>query len=232
MSLNNLQPPPHSVHVMSEHFKHVLREFRQAVMDARTERLSKSEADPWRQKKLRYHRDIIEDIFLSCAQLALPLSVMGTLGSFVVGHSLFDSGGAGVLGGVALGLGVGSALLLKREMIDQQLVAKNEDMEHFLHALQPLRASEHCADTLKEINMLLTMGSLKARTLTTLEQLNKRVVSGFHEDMHQQKIVQRNQQLMNDLVMPLPLVETVRVDHATIPQLSAEQNDDRRHLHL
>lgn len=228
MPLNNSNNP---VHVMSEHFKHVLREFRQAVMDAHSERLSKSEADPWRQKKLRYHRDIIEEVFLSCGQLALPLSLIGTLGTFVVGHSLFDAGGAGVLAGGVLGLGAGSALLLKREMIEQQLAAKNEDVEHFLHTLQPLRASEHCADILKEISMLLTMGSLKARTLKTLQELSKRVVSGYHEDIHQQQIVQRNQQLMNDLIAPLP-VETVDVDRGITLPLSVEQNDDRRHLHL
>lgn len=231
MAVNTSHPPENS-HVMSEHFKHVLREFRQAVMDARSERLSKSEADPWRQKKLRYHRDIIEEVFLSCGQLLLPLSVMGALGSFVVGHTLFDSGGAGILVGGTLGLGMGSALLLKKELIEQQLAAKNEDVEHFLHALQPLRASEHCTDTLKEVSILLNMGALKARTLETLKQLSKRVVSGFHEDMHQQQIMRRNQQLMNDLITPLPLAQIVNVDHGTIPQLSAEHNDDRRHLHL
>lgn len=231
MPLNNLHPPE-NLHVMSEHFKYVLREFRQAVMDAKTERLSKNEADPWRQKKLRYHRDIIEEVFLSFGQLALPLSVMGALGSFVVGHTVFDSGGAGILLGGTLGLGVGSALLLKREIIEQQLAAKHEDVEHFLHALQPLRSSEHCADTLKELGMLLNMGSLKARTLEKLEQLSKQVVNGFHDDMHQQQIVRRNQQLMNDLITPLPLVQTVNVDHGIVSQPSIEQTDDRRHLHL
>lgn len=219
-------------HIMSEHFKHVLREFRQAVMDARGDVLSKHYANELQQKKLRRQQDIIQQTFLNGEHLAAPLAFIGVALSVVVGHTVFDSVGAGALTVGTVGLGGACALLLKREMVEQQLSALGEDVKHFLEVLQPLRGSEHCAEMLRETTALLNSGSLSARTLQRLEILGKKLVCGYHEDIHQQKVAQHNQQLMNDLLTPLPPPATVGVERVIVPELPHENTDDRRHLHL
>lgn len=228
MEIQNSNINTSPTHVMSDHFKHVLRGFRQAVMDAKSDVLQSSDADEWRQKKLRQHHEFIQQTFLGCGQLALPLSVMGALVSFAVGHSVFDSGGAGVLIGGTLGLGVGGGLLLKREMIEQQLAARHEDVQHFLQTLQPLRASAHCREVLHETTALLHQGTLGARCLERLQHLSKQMVAVYHEDVHQQIMVERNQQLMTTLLDPLPLTEVEVVAHSK----GEEAAPNRHHLQL
>lgn len=219
-------------HIMSEHFKHVLREFRRALMDARGEILAHHYANELQQKKLRRQHDIIQQTFLSGEHLAAPLALIGAALSVVVGHTVFDSVGAGALSVGTIGLGGACALLLKREMVEQQLAALGEDVKHFLEILQPLRGSEHCAEMLRETTALLNSGSLSARALQRLEVLGKKLVRGYQEDIHQQTVAQHNQQLMNDLLTPLPQPSTVRVEHVIVAEHSNEPTDDRRHLHL
>lgn len=220
----------HTPHIMSDHFKQVLREFRQAVMDAKSEVLQPADASDLRQKRLRQHHDWIEQTFLGLGQLVLPLSVMGTLLSFAVGHSVFDSGGAGVVVGGTLGLGVGSGLLLKREMIEQQLAARQEDVHYFLQTLQPLRASLHCCEVLQETISLLHQGVLGARALERLQRLSKQMVAVYHEDVHQQTTVESNHKLMDELLEPFKSTEVEVGVVQSIEEKSQEQH--QRHLHL
>lgn len=222
--------PEKTPHIMSDHFKHVLRQFRQAVMDAKSEVLQPADASDLRQKRLRQHHDLIEQTFLGVGQLVLPICVMGTLLSFAVGHSVFDSGGTGVVVGGALGLGVASGLLLKRELIEQQLAARHEDVQHFLQNLQPLRASLHCGEVLQETTALLHQGVLGARALERLHDLSKQLVAVYHEDVHRQKTVDTNHKLMSALLEPIALNQ-IEVD--VVPSIEDKpHNQHQRHLHL
>lgn len=226
MSATNLD------HVMSEQFKYVLRSFRQAVMDARGDILAPSDADQWRQKKMRQQQDFIDQTLLGCGQFVVHLSALGMVVSYMVGHSLFNSGTAGVLMAGTIGLGAGCGLLLKREMIGQQLAAENDDVQKMLQTLQPLRASTHCTEALQETAALLNRGMLRARTIDHLQQLSKDLVDVYHEDLRHQTALQHNQQLINTLLEPINQTQTVAVE---APAISSENNateNDRRHLQL